>query len=137
MGGHILLCRTADLDDLCEKPPPSRWPVKLLPRFDALVLATKDKSWLIEKANYSKVWRPAAHVEAVLMVGGRIGSTWRYDRLARGLRVRISPFAPLATTVAKAAEREAAATANFLGVDLATCEIARSWPTTQNALSLR
>lgn len=119
VGGKTLLCLEEDLDELREKPPvPSRWPVRLLYRFDPLVLATKDKSWLVDEANAKKVWRPAAHVEPVLLVKGRIEGTWRYDRRASGLRVEMRPFAPLARTVRARLESQAAGVADFLGLEL-------------------
>ena len=116
-------CRREDLDDIAVKPPPAaRWPVRLLYRFDPMLLATRDKSWLIDDEHYKKVWRAAAHVEAVLLVRGRIAGIWRYDRKARGLVVRVSPFARLSATVSRAAEKRAAAVAAFLGLDLARSE---------------
>ncbi len=118
--GEPRWCRRADLEQLSE-PPPSRgaWPVRLLGRFDVLLLATKDKSWLIDEEHYKKVWRPAAHVEAVLLVAGRIAGTWSYERKAAGLRVRLTAFARLPKTVIRAAERQATAIAQFQGTELA------------------
>ena len=117
-------CCAADLKDMGAKPPPrSRWPVRLLYRFDPLVLATKDKSWLVDEADYKRVWRPSAHVEAVLLVKGRIAGTWRYDKKAKGLTVKLTPFAPLTPTVKRVAEREASGVAAFFGLNLAGFEV--------------
>ncbi len=52
-------------------PPPSRWPVRLLGRFDPMLLATKDKSWSIDEQHQKRVWRPGVQVEAVLLIRGR------------------------------------------------------------------
>jgi hypothetical protein len=82
------------------------------------VLSTKDKSWLIDDEHKKKVWWPAAHVAAVLLVRGRIAGTWRYDRKARGLDVRVSPFARLSRPVAGAVEKQAKAIAGFLDLPL-------------------
>ena len=42
--GQPACCRTDDLEAVAERPPaPSKWPVKLLHRFDPLLLATKDE----------------------------------------------------------------------------------------------
>ena len=121
VGDRTLWCCKADVRELSRKPPPpSQWPVRLLPRFDVLVLGTRDKSWLIDEAHYKKVWRPSAHVEAVLLVRGRIAGTWRYERKARGLQVKVEPFAPLGRSVFRAAEKQAGAIADFLGVPLAS-----------------
>ena len=107
-------------------PPPSRWPVRLLYRFDPLLLATKDKSWLIDHEHKQKVWRPAAHVNAVLLVHGRIAGTWRYDRKAKGLSVRVVPFSKLSGPVARATETQAAAIAKFLEMPLADFQVERA-----------
>jgi len=124
MGDRTLWCCRSDLDELATKPPPaSQWPVRLLYRFDPLVLATKDKWWLIDETHYKKVWRPSAHVEAVLLVRGRIAGTWRYDRTSKSLCVQISPFAPLTRTVQQAAHKQAAGIARFLKLQFADIEI--------------
>ena len=81
-------------------------------------IGSKDKRWLIDPAHYKKVWRPGAHVEAVVLVGGRIAGTWRYDKKTKGLSVDIKPFEPFSRSVARAVERQAARVAKFLGLDL-------------------
>lgn len=122
--GRPFWARAEDLDELARAAPPAgRWPVRLLYRFDPLVLATRDKTWLIDEAHYKRVWRPAAHVEAVLLVGGRIAGTWRYDRRPAGLDIALSPFAPLTKRVRREIERQAAGVARFLELPLANLEI--------------
>jgi len=122
--GRTLCCTAEHLDLMADEPPPppSRWPVRLLYRFDPMVLATKDKSWLIDEEHKRKVWRPAAHVEAVLLVHGRIAGTWRYERRSKGLRIRLSPFAPLTRGASQAVERQAKAVAGFLRLELTALE---------------
>ena len=113
--GKSYWCRHDDLDELASRAPAaSRWPVRLLYRFDPLLLATKDKSWLIDEEHYKKVWRAAAHVEPVLLVRGRIAGVWRYDRRSKGLRIELRPFAKLTPAVRRAAEAQAQAIAGFL-----------------------
>ena len=117
--GQPALCRTDDLGVVAEKPPPpSKWPVKLLYRFDPLLLASKDKDWIIEPCHRTQVWRPAAHVSAVILVGGRILGTWRYDKRAKGLVISVTPFEPLSRAVARVVETQARAVARFMGLDL-------------------
>ncbi|MCP4249303.1 MAG: winged helix DNA-binding domain-containing protein [bacterium] len=126
VGDRTYWCCRDDLDELTKKPPPAgRWPVRLLYRFDPLVLAMKDKSWLIDEQHYKKVWRPSAHVEAVLLVRGRIAGTWRYERKTKQLNVRVSPFASLSRTVTEAADKQAAGIAAFLGLQLGGFEVAK------------
>lgn len=119
LGGTPCLALRRDLPDLEESPPsPAGWPVRLLYRFDPLLLGLREKSWLIDPAHYGRVWRPAGHVEGVLLVRGRIAGTWRYDRRPKGLEVTIDPFRPLPGTVLRKLEREATGVADFFGLEL-------------------
>ena len=52
----------------------------------------KQAQWVIDPKQKKKVWRPGAHVNAVVLVSGRIEGTWRYDRKVRGLNVSVEPF---------------------------------------------
>ncbi len=117
-------CAREDLASLNLPPPPrSRWPVRLLYRFDPLLLATKDKSWLIDQAHYKKIWRPSAHVAAAILAKGRIAGTWRYERKSRGLEILINPFSPLAKTELRKVEKEALRVAGFFGAPLARLDM--------------
>ena len=122
--GRTLCCAAKDLDTLTNEPPPppSRWPVRLLGRWDPMLLALKDKSWLIDNAHKKKVWRPGGNVEATLLIHGRIAGTWRYDRRSKGLRISLSPFAPLTRGATRAVERQAKAVAKFFGLELAALD---------------
>lgn len=127
VGGRTLWYCRGDLKEISAKPPPAtKWPVRLLYRFDPIVLGTADKSWLIDEAEYKKVWRPSAHVEAVVLVGGRIAGTWRYDRKSKGLHVRVRPFSRLSGPVGREAEKQAEGIAGFLEMPLAGFELDRS-----------
>ena len=70
-----------DLDDLMDSPPSKQaWPVKLLYRFDPLVLGHREKSWIIDMQHYDKVWITGGHINGTILVGGRIKGTWNYRR---------------------------------------------------------
>lgn len=119
VGGKPLVARRADLDALHEAPPPPEaWPVRLLARFDPLLLAHKDKGWIVDQASYSRVWRPAGHIEATLLEHGRVAGTWRYDRKAGGLVVSVFPFAPLPDHLRAAVEAHATGVARFFELEL-------------------
>jgi hypothetical protein len=116
----------ADLPELAEPPPePADWPVRLLGRFDPLLLAHKDKDWVVAAADYSRVWRPAGHIEGVVLDQGRAAATWRYERIGSGkLNVRVFPFrARLPVRVGKAVRRQARAIAKFFGLKLAEVRV--------------
>jgi hypothetical protein len=117
--GQLLLALRADADELNEIPPEREaWPVRLLYRFDSLLLGLKDKSWLVDPAYYNRVWRPAGHIEGTILEDGRITGTWRYDRRNGGLVVSVFPFGPLPAHVQAAVEGHAAGVARFLGLEL-------------------
>ncbi len=119
VSGQPMLALRADLDALNEKPSPRReWPVRMLYRFDPLLLGIKDKSWLVEPRFYKRVFRPAGHIEGTLLERGRVAGTWRYDRADSGLAITVYPFAPLPRQVKKAVEENAAGVAQFFGLPL-------------------
>lgn len=116
---QTLLALRADMEVLNELPPPPElWPVRLLYRFDPLLLGLRDKSWLVEPTHYNRVWRPAGHIEGTLLEFGRIAGTWRYDRRGGGLAVTLFPFEPLPAHVQTALERHAAGVAAFFEMEL-------------------
>ncbi len=105
-------------------PPPSQWPVRLLGRFDPLILAHADKGCWVDDENYKRVWHHT-HVEAVLLVHGRIRGVWRVKRLKRGLKIQLQQFGkPLPAYARRAVKRQAEAVAGFSGVSLLDLEIA-------------
>lgn len=108
-----------DLDPLYERlPEREAWPVRMLYRFDPLLLAHKDKSWLVPAEQYKRVWRPAGHIEGTLLEHGHLIGTWRYKRTSRRLTITLSPFAPLPAHVKAAAEQQAQGVADFFGLEL-------------------
>ncbi|NJN18859.1 MAG: winged helix DNA-binding domain-containing protein [Oscillochloris sp.] len=110
----------SDYDDLaCEPPPRDRWPVRLLGRFDSLLLGHKDKSWLIDPEHYARVWRPAGHIEATLLVHGRIAGTWRYDWRGANLLLTVRPFRRPPAYVQRAVGKIAPQLAAHFGTALA------------------
>lgn len=51
----------------------------LLPKFDPLLLAYADKTWLVEEKNITKVWKAAGHVDGVVVQDWKAVATWRYQ----------------------------------------------------------
>jgi uncharacterized protein YcaQ len=120
VGGAPMLALRAALPDPSVAPPaPDGWPVRLLGRFDPLLLAPKDKGDLVDAASYARVWRPAGHIEATLLVAGRLAGTWRYDWRGGGLAITIEPFKRPPAYVRRAAERQAQGVAAHFGAPLA------------------
>ncbi len=61
-------------------------PLIITGKFDPICLSYQDKSWLIGKELYSKVWGKAGIVEAVVLMDGTIAATWRKDK--KGVQVQ-------------------------------------------------
>ena len=117
--GPRFFARRIDVDELFAAPPaPEAWPVRMLGRFDPLLLAHKDKGWVVPEKFYARVWRPAGHIEAVVLAHGRAVATWRYDRIGAGtLAVRVFPFkGALPQYVGKEVRRQAKEVARFFGL---------------------
>ncbi len=124
VNGQILLALRADVDTLRETSPEREaWPMRLLYRFDPLLLGLKDKSWIVDPAFYNRVWRPAGHIEGTLLEYGRIVGTWRYNRQGSGLVVSVFPFNSVAPHVRAAVEGHVAGVAEFLGLPLVDCRV--------------
>lgn len=95
-GRDGLLALARDEEVLREKPPrsPSRWPVRLLPRFDTLLMNHADKSWTVpEPALRPQVWGKAAMVAAVILRRGRVAGVWNMKKRGRRLDLIFTPLA--------------------------------------------
>ncbi len=112
---------TTALDQVNHLPSRADLAPRLLGRFDPLLLSTRAKSWLIDAAVYDRVWRPAGHIEATLLVRGRIVGTWRYDWKGATLMVTLRPFAPLEPAIRAQLETQAAGVAAHFNAPLGDC----------------
>jgi hypothetical protein len=111
---------TEDLERLQEKAPDKEaWPIRVLYRFDPLLLAHKDKAWVVPQKHYNKVWRPAGHIEGVILEHGVAVATWRYERTATSLGFEVSPFSRLSKAAKETFWEKAEALATFFGLTLA------------------
>lgn len=123
-GGRTLLALTETLDQLAQTPPePKAWPIRMLFRFDPLLLGHKEKAWIVGEKDYTKVWRPAGHIEGTLVVEGRVAATWGYERKTSGVRITVCPFGRMTAKVQKAVERGAEGVAAFFGAELSGLEV--------------
>jgi hypothetical protein len=115
-----MLARRADLAALLSDPPErAAWPVRMLYRFDPYLLAHKDKAWVADQEVYKRIWRPAGHIEGIVLAHGRATATWRYDRKGRGLVITVSPFQKLPGYVTRVIEKSAPKIAAFFALPLA------------------
>ena len=122
--GTPMLLPAAQLDAItATPPPPEAWPVRMLYRFDPYILAHRDKAWVVPATHYNAVWRPAGHIEGIVLAHGRGVAVWRYDRKGRGLVIQVRPFAPLPDYVATRLPALAEDVATFLQRPLLDLEI--------------
>jgi hypothetical protein len=98
--------RGRELLDLPRAPLPSadaRAPVRLLPRFDNLVLSHDDRTRVLPE-EYRREVIQGGWVKSTFLVDGFVAGTWE---LEQG-RVRLEPFAPLPRVARRELEDEAA-----------------------------
>ena len=108
-----------DLAALLETRPDG--PVaRLLPHFDAYLLAHEERDHLVKQGNRHRVYRPQGWISPVLLHGGEVVGVWSQRRTGRELEVRLEPFGRLAPSVRGALEREGRDLGRFLGVDRVT-----------------
>ncbi len=120
IGGQAMWALPADMEALAGSVPEREaWPVRLLYRFDPLLLGFKDKAWIADPSHYKQVWRIAGHIEGTLLEHGRIAGVWRYSRRGRGLAIDLTAFAPLPAHVQAAVEESALEIARFFDLELA------------------
>lgn len=77
---------------------------RLLPAFDGLLLAHRDRTLTVRPADALKVLPRGGVVRPTLLAGGRVAGTWRLDRG----KPAIEPFEALPDDVAQAVDAEAA-----------------------------
>ncbi len=105
---------------------PSEMPLRLLAKFDPLVLAHKDKTLLIPEQAYKRVFRKAGQVEAVVLDRGTFVGTWRLVRSKATLTISVEPHGKWSKTRIRDAEREAARIAKALGAQRVEVNISRA-----------
>lgn len=104
-GSRMLLLRE-DIDRL-EACAEADLPVIFLYRFDPLLLAYKNKEWIVPAPHLKKVWVTAGHVNGVILVDGCARATWKYVRKGKNFQIESEPFSGrgLGATVRKAIAR--------------------------------
>ncbi len=103
--GHrsCLYLRAEDLTDLEESAPDPRH-VALLPMFDPLLMAYKDRERFIAPGRRRRLLLPGGFVAGTLFVGGRISGVWRHKKVGGRLRAALSLFEPQPAEVLTHAE---------------------------------
>lgn len=115
-----LVALAADRAAMRTKPPATaaKWPLRLLPMFEAMLMAHQDKTWTVpDESERNLVWRKAGMVSAVALDRGRIVATWSHKAKRGRLAVRVEPLSAWSRTKhASQVKREAEAVAAHLGL---------------------
>jgi hypothetical protein len=114
--GHILF-------DLPRAPQPAadtKAPVRLLPRYDELLIGYEHRDRVIATRHRAAVYSKNAIVEAVVLVDGLAAGTWTLETTKTDAVVRIRPFGTLARADRAAAIAEGEGVARFMVPDAKT-----------------
>lgn len=93
-------------------------PLRLLPRFDPLLLGHADKTRFLPAARRTQVFTKAGHVGAVLLLAGRVAGLWSYKKGGKGLEVAVQPWQRLPAARRREVEAEAASLAALFNLPL-------------------
>jgi hypothetical protein len=102
-----------EFSDLEQKPV-----VRLLPRFDTLLLGYTGRDWLVDPAFARQVHPGGGMIRAALLVNGELRGTWKIRALKSGLVVEVTPFELLPENILPALEGEGSDLGRFLGQDV-------------------
>jgi hypothetical protein len=89
--------------------------VRLLPKFDPLMMGWRNKFLFLPERQRERVFRKAGQVEAVLLAEGQTRGTWRTVRRGKVLEFLVEPFGKMKQSWLNALPREAQRTAKSLG----------------------
>jgi hypothetical protein len=92
-------------------PPDAPAPPRLLPRWDELLLAHKDRTRVLPDEYRKAAIQRNGDVQQTFLVDGLVAGLWAQD----GDRIRLEPFAPLPRTARRELEDEAARLQRWLG----------------------
>ena len=103
-GRNSPLLALAEDVDVLQEPLPEVPAVTLLPKFDALLLAWKDPSRVLDGGDRGAVFRPAGQIEAVILLRGHAAATWRVKQTPGSMHVTITPVQRVGVVVRRQVE---------------------------------
>ena len=103
---------------LAQHSDPDAMPIRMLYRFDPLLLGNRNRKWIINPADEVRVSRIAGHIEGIVLDRGRIVATWRYVRKGKGLVITVEPFGKLRAHVQRKLPKLAERVARYFRVPL-------------------
>jgi hypothetical protein len=100
------LLALAEDADVLQKPLPEPPAVIFLPKFDAMLLAWKDPSRVLDGGDRGAVFRPAGQIEAVVLLHGHAAATWRVTCTTRAAGFAVTPIQRVGVRARKQVEAE-------------------------------
>ncbi|HYS73073.1 MAG TPA: winged helix DNA-binding domain-containing protein [Thermoplasmata archaeon] len=88
--------------------------VRLLPSFDPFLLGHDERSHLVDRAHYARVYKDAGWLAPVVLVDGRVAGAWSYQRTPRKLELDVKMFNSLSKELRTKVEEEAHELSRFL-----------------------
>lgn len=116
------LMRRQDLAELVATDPATPLPVRLLPRFDVLLLGYRAKQRFLAAEHAGQVFAAAGDVRATILFNGRVAGLWSAGRRKEGLTLQAQCFGRcpgLADQLRPEAER----LAHWYGADVARLDV--------------
>ena len=122
MGGELVTLQHGrrTLFDLPGAPRPDEdvpAPVRLLPEFDSLLLAHKDRSRVVADEHRKSLTTKNLRIKATFLIDGFVAGTWTVARKPGTATLTLAPFAKLPRAAAGELEHEAEALLRFAEPD--------------------
>jgi hypothetical protein len=93
-----------------------------LGKFDPLLLAYDDKSWIVDEEKKIYIWRKAGHVSSVVLLEGKAYATWNFKIEKKKITISIYKFIECFIEINKI-RRPIYKIAKLFGVDTVRCII--------------
>jgi hypothetical protein len=81
--------------------------LRLLAKFDPLLMGHKDKRLVLPEKLKPRVFRKAGQVEATVLIHGEVAAAWRLDRGGRSSSITVEPFRKLGPRAMGQIEKQA------------------------------
>jgi hypothetical protein len=105
----------SDAEELAPMEPDRS--VRLLPNFDAYVLAYHPRSRMVADKDRDHVFRQSGWISPVVLVGGVIAGLWELERTKDRAVIRVEPFGRLPSGGRQEIREEAERIGRFLGME--------------------
>lgn len=100
------------------KPNKDNDAVFLLGKFDPLFVSYKHKDWIATPEEEKEIWRSAAQVEAILLIGNQLSGTWRHEIKGKKITFNFTLFHKIKAVDKKKIQQKALQLAKFYEKEL-------------------